>query len=92
MGFCVHIILPPHYDLAAPTAGIPAFTPESKSDSFELLLQLDDISAPGLTEHVFQELFSKCRDCRKYMTRRTSNFHNCQHANAVEIIDLTNEN
>jgi hypothetical protein len=57
---------------------------------FGLLLQLDDISEPGVTEEVFQEMFSRCHGCRKYMTRRTTMFHHCKGRDA-EVIDLTNQ-
>ena len=75
---------------------VQPFQPESLSaDSFSLLLQLDEIRDPGVSEEVFNELFLKCSKCRKHMTRRAVIFHNCaaasQDAVPMEVIDLTNE-
>ena len=72
------------------------FAPESPSEcSFSLLLQLDDIKDPGVSEDIFQDLFLKCRKCRRHMTRRATIFHTCPAAetegNIVEVIDLTNQ-
>jgi hypothetical protein len=80
---------------AASTGRISDFTPESLSECpFSLLLQLDDTSQPGIAEDVFHELFSRCRRCRQYMTRRATIFHKCKRAGGhrdEEVIDLTNE-
>jgi hypothetical protein len=78
---------------AATTAGIATFAPDTPSeDCFTLLLQLDDIKQPGLSEEKFRDLFWKCRKCDTTMTRRVTVFHNCDHAAAnLEVIDLTNE-
>ena len=61
-------------------------------------MQLDSISEPGVSERVFQQMFSRCRICQMYMTKRTIPFHSCEDAIMasnvhvdVEIIDLTNE-
>jgi hypothetical protein len=82
-----------YHDPAANPTGIPTFPPESEpGDNFSLLLQLDDITTPGLTEDVFRELFVMCRKCRKYMTRNVTIFHKCEAIRRdVSVIDLTNE-
>ena len=69
------------------------FTPELEPGyNFSLLLQLDDIKKPGLTEDVFRELFIVCSECHKYMTRNTTIFHNCEAIHRdVSVIDLTNK-
>jgi hypothetical protein len=78
-------------------SGVPPFAPESVSgDSFSLLLQLDEIKDPGISEEEFNELFLKCRKCGWHMTRRATVFHKCaavsqDHAMPVEVIDLTND-
>jgi hypothetical protein len=77
-------------------AGIPTFIPQTQTEcSFSLLLRLDDIKDPGLSEDDFQELFFKCRKCRWLMTRRVTVFHDCSaarnNAQQVTVIDLTNE-
>jgi len=76
---------------AASTEGIASFSPDSPDECcFSLLLQLDEIKEPGLTEEQFRDLFWKCRKCPTYMTRRATVFHKCKKANP-EVIDLTNE-
>jgi hypothetical protein len=76
---------------------VQSFAPDAVSgDSFSLLLQLDEIKDPGLSEEVFYELIVKCRKCRRHMTRRATIFHNCgatsqENATPVEVIDLTSE-
>ena len=84
----------PTLTAAASTAHISDFTPELLSECpFSLLLQLDDVSQPGILEEVFNELFSRCRRCSYYMTRRATIFHKCkQNRRDAEVIDLTNEN
>ena len=72
-------------------ADVPHFRPAPIVENyFAILMQLDDISEPGVSEDVFRMLFIKCRGCGMYMTRRTSLFHNCKTVN-IEVIDLTNE-
>jgi hypothetical protein len=81
-------------DIGVTGSGIPAFDPETQSEcAFLLLLQLDDIKDPGVSRDVFEELFVKCRTCHKYMTRRSTIFHDCPGArgNVIDVIDLTNE-
>jgi hypothetical protein len=81
----------------AAVSGVPSFALESVSgDSFSLLLQLDEIKDPGISEEMFNELFLKCRKCRTHMTWRATVFHKCaavsqDNAVPVEVIDLTNE-
>jgi hypothetical protein len=74
---------------AATTAGIASFAPDECP--FSLLLQLDDITQPGLSEEKFRDLFSKCRKCDATMTRRVTVFHHCKAGANPEVIDLTNE-
>lgn len=79
------------------TEDIFDFAPSDRSESyFGLLMQLDSISEPGVTEEVFRDLFSRCRTCRKYMTRRMTAFHHCEGTGetmgtGVDVIDLTQE-
>ena len=84
----------PTLTAAASTAHISDFTPELLSECpFSLLLQLDDVSQPGISEDVFNELFLRCRHCGYHMTRRAAIFHKCkQNRRDAEVIDLTNEN
>ena len=76
--------------IAATTTGIASFAPDSQSECcFSLLLQLDEIKQPGISEEKFRDLFWKRRKCCMYMTRRATVFHDCK--SSVEVIDLTNE-
>ena len=62
--------------------------------SFDLLLQLDSVVKPGITEEEFEQLFARCRVCRHYMTRRMTTFHECKamgRVNLADVIDLTEE-
>jgi hypothetical protein len=80
------------------TAAQPFDLESLSADAFSLLLQLDEITDPGVSEEVFNELFLKCRKCRRHMTRRAVIFHKCAAASQdnantapMEVIDLTNE-
>jgi hypothetical protein len=72
------------------------FTPfaERSESVFGLLLQLDSISEPGITEELFRELFVVCCVCRRHMTKRTTAFHYCTledtiaAAGSVDVADL----
>jgi hypothetical protein len=85
------------FGLAVTTTGIATFGPESESENaFSLLLQLDDIKNPGLSEEAFRGLFLTCRECRNTMTRSSTIFHKCKPTvqGAVvelEVVDLTND-
>jgi hypothetical protein len=77
--------------VAAKTEDVPEFIPEISEESvFGLLLQLDSISDPGVTEKVFKQLVVRCLVCRRHMTRRTTAFHHCPGAGegSVDVTDL----
>lgn len=78
-------------NLAAKTEDIPEFIPEISEESvFGLLLQLDSISDPGVTEKVFKQMVVRCLVCRRHMTRRTTAFHHCTGPceGCVDVADL----
>ena len=56
-------------------------------------MKLDDIAEPGVPEHVFRQLVTKCRGCGTYMTKRITQFHDCKGPGIedVVVIDLSNE-
>jgi len=85
--------MPLHAELSA--ADVPSFTPAQIVEDFlATFMKLDDISEPGVPEHVFRQLVTKCRGCHNYMTKRITQFHDCKGrrpSNDVVVIDLTNE-
>jgi hypothetical protein len=57
---------------------------------FNLLLQLDSVVNPGITQAQFRELFANCDRCGLVMTRRTFQCHDCvPQEREFDIIDLT---
>jgi hypothetical protein len=81
-----------HAELSA--ADVPSFTlAPIVQDFLATFMKLDDISEPGVPEHVFWQLVTKCRTCRHYMTKRITSFHDCKGAGPSigDVIDLTNE-
>ena len=57
-----------------------------------LLMRLDDVSAPGLPENIFVNLFLKCRKCGYVMTKRVFHHHTCLEIHSPsnrDILDLT---
>jgi hypothetical protein len=80
-----------HAELSA--ADVPSFTPAPiVQDFLATFMKLDDITEPGVPEHVFRQLVTKCRGCGNYMTKRITQFHDCKGPGIdVVVIDLTNE-
>ena len=56
--------------------------------AFRLLLQLDTVVNPGITEDQFKEMFAKCGKCGIITTMRVFRSHQCVRI-AQDIIDLT---
>ena len=54
---------------------------------FDLLLRLDSIIEPGLSEAEFYKLFAKCDACGLVMTRRVFQSHEC----AIIVVDSEDE-
>jgi hypothetical protein len=78
------------YLLYAPD--VRAINPKGKVSILSLLMQLDEVSAPGLPENVFINLFLKCRKCDYIMTKCVFHHHTCLEAHPAarpNFIDLT---
>ena len=76
---------------------IPTFQAAVRQvSSLSLLLRLDSVTRPGLTETQRQNLLAKCVDCGLVMTRQVAAEHRCE---ALEgnikgddgVLDLTGE-
>lgn len=62
------------------TTSIPTVDPYLHpvyESGFSLLLRLDSLIEPGLSQAQFQRLFAKCMGCGLYMTRRAVDYHEC---------------
>lgn len=74
------------------TPDVRAVDPKGKASILSLLMQLDEVSAPGLPENVFVNLFLKCRNCGYMMTKRVFHHHTCLEihpASSQDLVDLT---
>jgi hypothetical protein len=58
------------------TLGIRVFDPETTT-TFSKLTKLDDVSSPGLPDHLFVSLFMQCRVCHYTMTKHVFRYHTC---------------
>ncbi len=57
---------------------VPTFNPsEVHISNFSKLRSLDLLPAMGLAEEEFWTVFSRCRDCKNFMTTRTIPYHTC---------------
>ncbi|KAJ7207470.1 hypothetical protein GGX14DRAFT_567422 [Mycena pura] len=64
--------------------------PEQPKSEFELMLKLDAVDRPGLTEAQFCCLFVKCSVCSIYTTKGMFNKHHCLNPRPTsDVIDLT---
>jgi hypothetical protein len=74
------------------TSDVRAVDPKKKASVLSLLMRLDEVSAPGLPEDLFADLFLKCRKCGYTMTKRVFHHHTClavHPASSQTFIDLT---
>lgn len=83
-----------HFSGLAPRAGhnnAPEAIGAVAESPFRLLLKLDDIRDPGISDAVFKTLWTRCDPCKKTMTHRAYLFHRreCPILNA--IVDLTGD-
>jgi hypothetical protein len=58
------------------TLGIRVFDPKTTT-TFAKLTKLDDVSSPGLPDHLFVGLFMQCHVCHYTMTKRVFRYHTC---------------